>query len=245
MHKPFAGVEVPGPKRDFVGYGRRAPRVNWPGGARVAVSIVINYEEGSEYAHPNGDGRNDGLVEMTYAMDPSYRDLCAESVFEYGSRAGIWRIERLLTELKLPATIYACAVALERNREVAAWIREAGHEACSHGWRWEEVWRLSREEEAEHIRLAIESIRETTGERPLGWYCRYGPSVRTRELLVEEGGFVYDFGRLQRRPSLLRRCRRGEAARRSLFDDLQRRQIQPAAERRIAGRLSRQSQAGI
>src|SRR5580700_6780031 len=125
-------------------------------------------------------------------MDPSYRDLCAESVFEYGSRAGIWRIERLLSEYKLPATIYACAVALERNSEVAAWIREAGHEPCSHGWRWEEVWRLSREEEAEHIRLAIESIRETTGERPLGWYCRYGPSVHTRQLVVEEGGFLYD-----------------------------------------------------
>jgi peptidoglycan/xylan/chitin deacetylase (PgdA/CDA1 family) len=188
MHKPFVGAEVPGPKRDFLGYGRRVPHVTWPGGARVAVSIVINYEEGSEYAHPNGDGRNDGLVEMTYAMDPSYRDLCAESVFEYGSRAGIWRLERLLTEFKLPATIYACAVALERNSEVAAWIRKAGHEACSHGWRWEEVWRLSREGEAEHIRLAIESIRETTGERPHGWYCRYGPrSIHANSWSRKEG----------------------------------------------------------
>ena len=191
-YTPFKGVQVPGPERDFVGYGRRIPKVTWPNNARVAVSLVVNYEEGSEYSHPNGDGRNDGLVEMTYAMDPKYRDLCAELVFEYGSRAGIWRIERLLSEYKLPATIYACAVALERNREVGDWIREAGHEPCSHGWRWEESWRLTREEEAEHIRMAVELIRETTGERPLGWYCRYGPSINTRELVVEEGGFVYE-----------------------------------------------------
>ena len=93
---------------------------------------------------------------------------------------------------RLPITFYACAVALERNPEVAAWLREAGHEPCSHGWRWEEVWRLSRDEEADHIRRAIDSIKETCGVRPSGWYCRYGPSVNTRELLVEEGGFVYD-----------------------------------------------------
>jgi len=188
----FKGTEVPGPRRDFVGYGRNPPKVRWPNGARVAVSVVLNYEEGSEYAHPNGEVRNDGLTEIIYAIDPKYRDLCAESIFEYGSRAGVWRLERLLTELRIPVTFYACAVALERNREVAAWLKEAGHEPCSHGWRWEEVWRLSREEEADHIRMAVESIMETCGTRPSGWYCRYGPSVNTRELLVEEGGFVYD-----------------------------------------------------
>lgn len=191
-YTPFRGVDVPGPPRDLVGYGRHVPKVRWPGDARIAVSIVLNYEEGSEYSHPNGDRRNDGLVEMIYGFDAQYRDLCAESVFEYGSRAGVWRVERLLTELKIPITCYACAVALERNPEVAAWLQEAGHEPCSHGWRWEEVWRLSREEEAEHIRRAIVSIEATCGVRPSGWYCRYGPSVNTRELLVEEGGFVYD-----------------------------------------------------
>ena len=189
---PFKGVEVAGPKRDFVGYGRHVPKARWPNDARVAINLVVNYEEGSEYGHGNGDGRNDGLTEVIYAMDPTYRDLCAESVFEYGSRAGIWRLERLFTELKVPVTFYGCAVAFERNREVGAWIREAAHEVCSHGWRWEEVWRLSRSEEMDHIRLAIDSIKETCGERPVGWYCRYGPSVHTRELLVEEGGFVYD-----------------------------------------------------
>jgi peptidoglycan/xylan/chitin deacetylase (PgdA/CDA1 family) len=191
-YTPFTGAEIAGPKRDFVGYGRHVPKVRWPNDARVAISIVLNYEEGSEYSHANGDDRNDGLTEVIYAMDPRYRDLCAESVFEYGSRAGVWRLERLFTELKIPITFYAAAVALERNREVAAWLKEAGHEPCSHGWRWEEVWLLSRNEEMEHIRRAIDSIKETCGVRPSGWYCRYGPSVNTRELLVEEGGFVYD-----------------------------------------------------
>ncbi|MCW6510169.1 polysaccharide deacetylase family protein [Lichenifustis flavocetrariae] len=190
--QPFVGTAVPGPERDLVGYGRHAPRVPLPNGGRVAISIVVNYEEGSEYAHPNGDGRNDGMTESIYAMDPRYRDLCAESVYEYGSRAGIWRLERLFSAYQIPVTFFAAAVALERNREVAAWIREAGHEPCSHGWRWEEVWTLSRDEEAEHIRRAVASITETCGQRPLGWYCRYGASVHTRELLLEEGGFEYD-----------------------------------------------------
>ncbi len=191
-YKPFQFIDVPGPKRDFVGYGRHAPRVRWPNGARVAINIVINYEEGSENSHGAGDARNDGLTEVIYSMDPAYRDLAAESVFEYGSRAGIWRLERLLTEYKMPATFYACAVALEQNPEVGAWIKEAGHEPCCHGYRWEEVWKLTDAEEAEHIQRAIESIEHTCGERPRGWYCRYGASVRTRDLLVKEGGFVYD-----------------------------------------------------
>jgi peptidoglycan/xylan/chitin deacetylase (PgdA/CDA1 family) len=185
-------IETPGPTRDFVGYGRKVPRVRWPRDARIAISVVLNYEEGSEYSHPAGDKRSDGLQEVIYAMDPKYRDLAVESVFEYGSRAGVWRLERLVTEFEIPITFYACAVALERNPEVAAWLKEAGHEPCSHGWRWEEVWRLSRADEADHIRRAIESFKATCGARPQGWYCRYGPSVHTRELLVEEGGFVYD-----------------------------------------------------
>lgn len=184
--------DVPGPRRKYVGYGRNAPRVVWPEGARVAVSIVLNYEEGSEYSKAAGDGRNEGLAEIPYAMDPAYRDLAVESVYEYGSRAGVWRLQRLFDALDIKVTFFAAAVALERNPEVAAWLREAGHEPCSHGWRWEEVWTLSREEEKAHLEAAIKSIEETCGARPLGWYCRYGPSVHTRELLVEEGGFVYD-----------------------------------------------------
>lgn len=192
IDRPFKDQNVPGPKRDLIGYGRHVPRVRWPDGARVAINLVLNYEEGSEYSHPAGDGRNDGLTEVLYTVDPAYRDLAAESVFEYGSRAGVWRVERLLSRYKLPLTVYTCAVAIERNPEVGAWIAEAEHEPCCHGWRWEEVWKLSREEEAAHIRMAIDSIAETCGARPRGWYCRYGASVHTRELLVAEGGFVYD-----------------------------------------------------
>ena len=104
----------------------------------------------------------------------------------------MWRVQRLVDGLGLPITFFAAATALERNPEVAAWLRESGHEPCSHGWRWEEVWRLGRDLERQHIQWAIESFQSTIGQRPLGWYCRYGPSVHTRELLVEEGGFVYD-----------------------------------------------------
>jgi peptidoglycan/xylan/chitin deacetylase (PgdA/CDA1 family) len=181
-----------GPPRDFVGYGRHAPRVRWPNGARVAVSIVMNYEEGSERSIPDGDGRADGLSELPIALEPGIRDLCVESVYEYGSRAGIWRVQRMVDALGIPLTFFGCAVAFERNPEVGAWIQEAGHEPCCHGYRWEEAYGLTRAQEREHIAMAIESIQQTCGDRPRGWYCRYGPSVNTRELLVEEGGFVYD-----------------------------------------------------
>jgi peptidoglycan/xylan/chitin deacetylase (PgdA/CDA1 family) len=184
--------DVLGPKRQFVGYGRRPPKVVWPNEAKVAVNLVVNYEEGSEYSKPAGDGRNEGLAEIPYVMSPEHRDLCAESVYEYGSRAGIWRLMRLFDEYDVNVTFFACAVALERNPEVGEWLREGGHEPCSHGWRWSEHWLFDRDEERRHMEWAIQSIERTCRERPLGWYCRYGPSVNTRELVVEEGGFVYD-----------------------------------------------------
>lgn len=183
---------VAGPARDFVGWGRHVPQVVWPDGARVAVNFVINYEEGSE-VQAGADGRNETILgEMALGLEPEYRDLALESVYEYGSRAGIWRLQRLFDGHGIPATVFAGAVAVERNPEVAAWLRDSEHEICSHGWRWEEVWRLSREEEREHIAAAIASFEATCGRRPRGWYCRYGPSVHTRDLLVEEGGFEYD-----------------------------------------------------
>jgi peptidoglycan/xylan/chitin deacetylase (PgdA/CDA1 family) len=184
--------DVPGPRRDLVGYGRNGPKVVWPNGAKVAVSLVMNYEEGSEASYPAGDERNEGLGEIAYSMKAGVRDLAVESVFEYGSRAGVWRLNRLFDEYGLRVTYFANGAALERNPEVGQWIREGGHEPCSHGWRWEEAWQLTREEEREHMRLGIETIEKTCGERPRGWYCRYGPSIHTRELVVEEGGFVYD-----------------------------------------------------
>jgi len=190
MQMPDRPVE--GPPRNFVGYGREVPRVAWPGDARVAVSFVINYEEGSE-VQMGADGRNESILgEMALGLEPTYRDLALESVYEYGSRAGIWRLQRLFDSRAVPVTVFAGAVAVERNPEVAAWLRDAPHEICSHGWRWEEVWKLSRDEERAHIAAAVESFESTCGRRPRGWYCRYGPSVHTRELLVEEGGFEYD-----------------------------------------------------
>jgi peptidoglycan/xylan/chitin deacetylase (PgdA/CDA1 family) len=120
------------------------------------------------------------------------RDLAAEGMFEYGSRVGFWRVHRLFKERNLPLTVFGCALALERNPAVAAAIRESGWDVCSHGWRWVKHYELSEAEEREHIRKAVESMKKTVGERPLGWYCRYGPSVNTRRLVVEEGGFLYD-----------------------------------------------------
>jgi peptidoglycan/xylan/chitin deacetylase (PgdA/CDA1 family) len=184
--------DVPGPRRDYVGYGRNPPRVVWPDEARVAVNLIINYEEGSEIGMP-ADGKNEAaLGEIPYAMPSTHRDLAMESVYEYGSRAGIWRLQRLFEEKQIKVTLFAAAIALERNPDVGKWIQDAGHEPCSHGWRWEEMWHLSRDEEKAHMAAAIKSFEQTCGSRPLGWYCRYGPSVHTRELIVEEGGFSYD-----------------------------------------------------
>jgi peptidoglycan/xylan/chitin deacetylase (PgdA/CDA1 family) len=188
----FEEADVPGPKRDLVGYGSTPPVVKWPNGAKIAVNVVVNAEEGSENSFASGDRRNEGLGEIPYGMSGEYRDLCVESIYEYGSRAGVWRLLRLFEEYRIPSTFFAAAVALERNPEVAEWIARGEHEVCSHGWRWEEPWLLSRDEEREHIQAAIASFERTVGTRPVGWYCRYGPSVHTRELLVEEGGFVYD-----------------------------------------------------
>jgi peptidoglycan/xylan/chitin deacetylase (PgdA/CDA1 family) len=180
-----------GPDRDLVGYGRQGIAVQWPGAARIAINICVNYEEGSEISYWYGDGRNEGPQELGYASPP-IRDLANESMFEYGSRAGVWRLQRLFDELGLKVTFFGCAVAFELNREVGAYIAEVGHDVCCHGVRWEDVSRLSREDEREHLLTAIASIEETCGARPRGWYGKAPPSLNTRELLVEEGGFLYD-----------------------------------------------------
>jgi peptidoglycan/xylan/chitin deacetylase (PgdA/CDA1 family) len=181
-----------GPERDLVGYGRDVPHAEWPGGARVAVSIVLNYEEGSERAAEFGDAEHEALGEIPRQIDPAYRDLAVESVYEYGSRAGVHRVMRLLRELGIRCTVFAAAVALERNPAVCEWIREDGHEPCSHGYRWSEDWTVDRDEQRRRIAAAVASIERTCGRRPVGWYCRWMPSEATRELLVEEGGFAYD-----------------------------------------------------
>jgi len=185
-------TELPEPTRDFVGYGRTVPVVRWPGGARLALNIVVNYEEGSERSWDSGDQCNEGLGEVVRPVDTTVRDLATESVYEYGSRAGVFRILRILEDLALPATFFAAAVALERNPDAAGWIAEAGHDVCAHGYRWSEDWLADRDDERRRIAAAYESIRQTTGRAPTGWYSRWMASPNTRELLVEHGGFAYD-----------------------------------------------------
>jgi peptidoglycan/xylan/chitin deacetylase (PgdA/CDA1 family) len=181
---------VEGPPRELIGYGERPPRLRWQGEARVAVQIVINYEEGSEKTFAMGDGVNDILYELPFALE-GQRDLAVESMYEYGPRAGIWRILRVLDSAGIPVTWFAAAVALERNPGAAEKLARRGDEAAGHGYRWSNHFEMSRDEEREAIRRAVESIERTTGSRPLGWYCRE-MGVNTRELVVEEGGFVYD-----------------------------------------------------
>ena len=180
--------------RDMVGYGANLPAAAWPNGARIAVQIVMNYEEGSEYSIPDGDGMSEMyLTEVPGAtVGPNKRDLIVESVYEYGSRAGFWRLMRMFEERKIKVTVFGAALALERNPEAAKAIVEAGHEVCSHGWRWVGFQDMSEEQEREEMHRAVASIEKTIGVRPQGWYCRYAPSDNTRRLVVEEGGFLYD-----------------------------------------------------
>ncbi len=188
----MTNLHLPWIERNLIGYGRNVPQVIWPNNARVAVSIVLNYEEGSERSWASGDNYNEGLGEIPRSIDPRFRDLAIESTYEYGSRVGAYRVFRLLDKYNIKCTVHAAAIALEKNPEVAEYIREAGHEPCAHGWRWSEDWNLSREDQKRRIELAIESITRTCGERPVGWYSRYMPSIHTRELLIENGGFLYD-----------------------------------------------------
>ena len=181
-------------RRDFVGYGANPPHPKWPDGARLAVNFVMNYEEGSEPSVQDGEGHTDIGLSEAHGMGQAIqgRDLAGESLFEYGSRVGFWRLMRLFQERGLPMTIYGCGLAFERNPEASAAIKNAGFDVCSHGWRWIKHYELSEAEEREHIRKAIAATEKMIGERPLGWYCRYGPGVNTRRLLVDEGGFLYD-----------------------------------------------------
>ena len=179
-------------QRDFVGYGRNVPQIQWPNGAKIAVSLVVNYEEGSEYSLLDGDDHHESNNEVPSPIPPGQRDLYNESFFEYGSRVGVWRLLDMFDRHQVKSTFYCCAQALERNPELAREITAQGHEPCGHGYRWAEAHLMSREEEEEDMRKTVASIEATTGERPLGWFTRYGPSVNTRELAVAEGGFIYD-----------------------------------------------------
>ncbi len=180
--------------RDFRGYGATPPDPQWPGRAAVALNFVMNFEEGSEYSTLDGDGHSeDALLEVAKSRVPhGQRDLAAESMYEYGVRVGFWRLRRLFVQRKLPLTVFACALALERHPEAAAAIAESDWDICCHGWRWVEQFRLTEDEQREHIQRAVASLEKTIGRRPAGWYCRYSSAETTRKLLVEDGRFLYD-----------------------------------------------------
>lgn len=180
--------------RDLVGYGANPPHPQWQGDAKIALQIVLNYEEGSEYSIPDGDDTSEIYLREVpgSSMAKGMRDLQVESVYEYGSRAGFWRLMRLFKAKDIPVTIFGAALALERNPAAVEAIVDAGYDICCHGWRWIGYHLLDEAEEREHIQKAVASLKKLTGDRPLGWYCRYAPSLNTRRLIVEEGGFLYD-----------------------------------------------------
>ncbi|MDX1606986.1 MAG: allantoinase PuuE [Candidatus Competibacterales bacterium] len=179
--------------RDLVGYGARPPHPHWPGDARVAVQFVINYEEGGENCILHGDtGSEAFLSEIVGAQSlAGVRHISMESIYEYGSRAGFWRLHRLFTEREIPVTVYGVAMAMERNPAAVEAMLAAGWEIASHGYRWINYQFIPEAVERDHLQRANEIHTRMTGERPLGWYLgRTSPN--TRRLVVEEGGFVYD-----------------------------------------------------
>jgi len=178
--------------RDMIGYGARPPHPRWPGGARIALQIVLNYEEGAESSVLHGDpGSETFLSEITDARAFAARHMSMESIYEYGSRAGLWRLLRLFRERRVPVTIFATAMALERNPAAVEAILADGHEIASHGWRWLSYQEIDADTEREHIARAADTLRRLTGRAPEGWYTGRD-SPNTRRLVVEHGGFVYD-----------------------------------------------------
>lgn len=178
--------------RDFIGYGSRPPAVRWPLEARVAVSIVLNYEEGGENCVLHGDAHSESvLTDVGGEPLPNARNLNVESNFEYGSRVGVWEIMRVLRERRVDATVYAVGMALERNPDAAALIADSGFEVACHGQRWIDYSLVAEEAERADMLRNIEVITRLTGNRPLGWYTGR-PSENTRRLVVEAGGFLYD-----------------------------------------------------
>lgn len=179
--------------RDLTGYGKTPPHASWPGGARIAVQTVLNYEEGGENCTLHGDkGAETFLSEIINAPAlEGERHMSMESIYEYGSRAGVWRLLRLFEDYDIPVTIFAVADALKRYPEIGKAFQEAGHEICSHGLKWINYQHVPEDVEKAHIEEAVKIITEVIGEPPLGWYTgRTSPN--TRRLIAERGDFLYD-----------------------------------------------------
>ncbi|SIS70484.1 allantoinase PuuE [Neptunomonas antarctica] len=179
--------------RDLIGYGSNPPHPHWPDQARIAISFVLNYEEGGERCILHGDSESEAFLSEMPGAQPltGVRNMSMESCYEYGSRAGVWRLIKLFNKHDIPLTIFAVAMAVERNPAVAQAMVEAGHEICSHGYRWIDYQYMNESEERDHLERAIEIITRVTGKRPQGWYTgRNGPN--TRNIVMEEGSFLYD-----------------------------------------------------
>jgi allantoinase len=178
--------------RDMIGYGSNSLKVVWPNNARLAVQIVLNYEEGAENCVLNGDKNSEiFLSEIIGAKPINGRHINMESLYEYGSRAGFWRLHKLFQEKKIPITVFGVGMALEKNPDICKAIKDAGYEVASHGWRWIDYQNIKKPEEKKHMQLAIQAHKQIFGERPNGWYTgRCSPN--TRDLVMEDGGFLYD-----------------------------------------------------
>ena len=178
--------------RNLIGYGSNLPKVDWPNKARIAVQIVLNYEEGAENCVLNGDKNSEVfLSEIIGAQPIKGRHMNMESLYEYGSRVGFWRLHNLFQEKKIPITIFGVGMALEKNPEICKAIIEADYEVASHGWRWIDYQNIKKSEEKKHMQLAIKAHTKIFGKRPDGWYTgRCSPN--TRDLVMEDGGFLYD-----------------------------------------------------
>ena len=178
--------------RDLIGYGGKPPHANWPKKARIAVQFVLNYEEGSENCVLHGDsGSEQFLSEIVGAAAYPDRHMSMESIYEYGSRAGVWRILNEFKKRELPLTIFGVAMALERHPDLVKEFMAQGHEIACHGLRWIHYQNMPVEEEREHLQKAIAIMERLTGEKPKGWYTGRD-SPNTRQLVVDEGGFTYD-----------------------------------------------------
>ena len=179
--------------RDLIGYGKNPPHPRWPNNARIALSFVLNYEEGGERCILHGDSESEAfLSEMPSAVPfPGQRHMSMESIYEYGSRAGVWRLLKLFQQKDIPLTIFAVATAMERHPDVAKAFVEAGHEICSHALKWISYQDTDIDSERKDMHDAIEILERVTGNRPLGWYTGRD-SPNTRQLVMEEGGFLYD-----------------------------------------------------
>jgi putative urate catabolism protein len=185
-------MSTPHYPRDLVGYGRRPPHARWPGGARIALQFVLNHEEGAENCVLDGDPASETFLSEIIGAQPfGMRHMSMESLFEYGSRAGLWRVLRAFEQRRLPLTVFAAARALQRHPEAAAAYRELGHEIAGHGLRWISYQQIDEATERAHLAEAVAILTALTGGAPLGWYTGRD-SPNTRRLVVEHGGFVYD-----------------------------------------------------